>query len=342
MDDGVPPNLDSRTFANDLGKYFVQKIDTIRTQLDTDQRTDSYPEDDTLSAVLDETVPSFPTFTMLSVRDVKQLIQNSALKSCPLDPMPSTLVSKCEDLLPVLTKIVNNSLQSGCFPEIWKEALVFPLLKKPGLDVIFKNFRPVSNLSFVSKLIERAAFNQIHGHLVRNNLYPVAQSAYRRNHSTETALLKVMNDILLNMNKQHVTILVLLDLSAAFDTVDHSILLNRLSSKLGLNGTALGFDFICLAVPSESLIGELYLISLIFGMVFLNARVLARFSLQFMQAHCLMSSKSTSQLSIVIPMTLSYTSRLVPRRTLARLMQLLLSNVAFKTSGSGCLKTSCS
>ena len=178
---------------------------------------------------------------MLSVRHVKQLIQNSSLKSCPLDPMPSTLVSKCEDLLPVLTKIVNNSLQSGCFPEIWKEALVFPLLKKPGLDVIFKNFRPVSNLSFVSKLIERAAFNQIHGHLVRNNLYPVAQSAYRRNHSTETALLKVMNDILLNMNKQHVTILVLLDLSAAFDTVDHSILLNRLSSKLGLNGTALAW-----------------------------------------------------------------------------------------------------
>ena len=79
---------------------------------------------------------------------------------------PSTLVSKCEDLLPVLTKIVNNSLQSGCFSEIWKEAFVFPLLKKPGLNVIFKSFRPVSNLSFVSKLIERTAFNQIHGHLV--------------------------------------------------------------------------------------------------------------------------------------------------------------------------------
>ena len=91
----------------------------------------------------------------------------------------------------------------------------------------------------MSKLIERAAFNQIHGHLVRNNLYPVAQSAYRRNHSTETALLKVMNDILLKMNKQHVNILLLLDLRATFDTVDHSILLNRLSSKHGLNGTAL-------------------------------------------------------------------------------------------------------
>ena len=239
MDDGLPPNLDSRTFSNDLGKCFVQKIDTIRTQLDTDQQTDSYPEDDTSSA--DKTVPPFPNFTMLSVRDVKELIQNSALKSCPLDPMPSTLVSKCEDLLPVLTKIVNSSLQSGCFPEIWEEAWVFPLLKKPGLDVIFKNFRPVSNLSFISKLIERAVFNQIHGHLVCNNLYPAAQSVYRRNHSTETALLKVMNDILLNMKKQHVTILVLLDLSAAFDTVDRSILLNRLSSKLGLNGIALAW-----------------------------------------------------------------------------------------------------
>ena len=152
MDDGRRPNLDIRTFSNDLGKHFVQKIDTIRTQLDTNQQTDSYPEDDTpsaaqqtdslleddiASAVLDETVPSFPTFMMLSVRDVKQFFQNFALKSCPLDPMPSTLVSKGEDLLLVLTKIVNNSLQSGRFPETWKEPLVFPLLKKPSLVVIF-------------------------------------------------------------------------------------------------------------------------------------------------------------------------------------------------------------
>ena len=121
-------------------------------------------------------------------------------------------------------------MQSGLFPDIWKKAVVFSLLKKPGLDVIFKNFRPVSNLSFVSKLIERAAFNQIHGHLV--NLYPVPQSAYRRTPSTETALLKVMNDILLNMNKRHVTILVLFDLSAAFDTVDHSFLLTDYRQNL--------------------------------------------------------------------------------------------------------------
>lgn len=68
--------------------------------------------------------------------------------------MPSKLVSRCDVLILVLAKIINSSLESGHFPEIWKEALVFPLLKKLGLDFIFKNFRPVSNLSFVSKLIE--------------------------------------------------------------------------------------------------------------------------------------------------------------------------------------------
>ena len=103
------------------------------------------------------------------------------------------------------------------------------------------NLRPVSNLSYISKLTESAVADQIQLHLAKNNLYPVFQSAYRKLHSTETALVKVQNDILTNMNKRRVTLLVLLDLSVAFDTVDPSILLTRLRSKLGLNGTALSW-----------------------------------------------------------------------------------------------------
>ena len=122
--------------------------------------------------------------------------------------------------LPVITKMVNISLESGHFLSAWEEALVQPILKKNGLDTVFKNYRPVSNLSFVSKVTERAVF-----HMKKHDLYPSLQSAYRKNHSTEKALLKVTNDILVEMNSQHAVLHVLLDLSPAFDTVDHSVLL---------------------------------------------------------------------------------------------------------------------
>ena len=100
------------------------------------------------------------------------------------------------------------------------------LIEKNGLDTVFKNYWPVSNLSFISKVTERAVFLLIDNHMKKHHLYPSLQSAYRKNHVTETALLKVTNDILMEMNSQHAVLLVLLDLST--DTVDHSVLLHRL------------------------------------------------------------------------------------------------------------------
>ena len=99
----------------------------------------------------------------------------------------------------------------------------------------------MSNLQVTSKITEKSVAIQLQDHMTANNLFPVLQSAYRQNHSTETALLKVKNDLLLNMDKGHVTLLVMLDLSAAFDTVDHGILLHRLQSKLGLRDKALSW-----------------------------------------------------------------------------------------------------
>ena len=161
-------------------------------------------------------------------------------ESCSLDPVPSKVVKEClDELVPLVTVIINQSSQSGVIPDVWKEALVTPTLKKCGFDLALNNFCP--NLQFVSKLVERAAADQLQSHLVKNNLFPTLQSAYRPNHSTETALLKIKNDILMNMDKQHATLLISLDLSTAFDTVDHQILLNRLCTEFAVSGKVLGW-----------------------------------------------------------------------------------------------------
>ena len=160
--------------------------------------------------------------------------------SCPSDPAPTSLVVSClDELLPVITCLINGSMKIGYFPCVWKEGLVTPLLKLPGLLSDFKNLRPISNLQYISKLTERALFEQTHAHMTNHSLYPLLQSVYCLGHSTETALLKVHNDLLMNMDAQRVTLLVLLDLSAAFDTVDHEGLLKRLRSSFGIRGSAL-------------------------------------------------------------------------------------------------------
>ena len=157
-----------------------------------------------------------------------------------LDPLPTTLVCDSLDvLLPFITKVVNTSLTTAHFPTEWKQAIVNPLLKKGAKYVTHKNLRPISNRQSVSKITEMAVFDQVYSHMTGNKLISVLQSAYRKGHSTETALPRVVNDILSNMNKQHVSILVLLDLSAAFDTVDHAVLLRRLETSFGITDAAL-------------------------------------------------------------------------------------------------------
>ena len=125
----------------------------------------------------------------------------------------------------------------GRLPPSQKHAVVTPLQKKPGLDADdLKNYRPVSNLTFTSKLVERAVALRLTSYLNAHGLMPQLQSAYRRHHSTETALLKVLSGIYAAIDRQQVTLLGLIDLSAAFDCVDHNILLRRLHDKFGSAG----------------------------------------------------------------------------------------------------------
>ena len=196
--------------ANDFCKFFVQKIDNIRSKLDNFE-VDSplIPE-----RKLEYTGSLLTEFQRVSPEKVKDIVLSFPNKSCASDPIPTDMVKDCTDnLLPAISKMVNSPLADGYFPDTWKETLVKPKLKKPNMDLIKKNYRPVSNLVFLSKVTEIIAAKQVCSHLSINNLFPEFQSAYRNFHSTETALLRTRNDILINMNKQHVTLLVFLDLN---------------------------------------------------------------------------------------------------------------------------------
>ncbi len=142
-------------------------------------------------------------------------------------------------LLPALTHIINTSLRTGIFPTAFKQARVTPLLKKPTLNTsLLENYRPVSLLPFVAKTLERVVFNQLSLFLSQYNKLDAKQSGFRSGHSTETALLSVTEALRVAKADSKSSVLILLDLSAAFDTVNHQILLSTLSS-LGITGIPL-------------------------------------------------------------------------------------------------------
>ena len=180
-------------------------------------------------------------FRPLTLEETIKLVKSAAPKSCELDPIPTIILLEHLDIIaPTLQEIINLSLLTGNMPQNMKEALLCPLLKKPNLDLQqFKNFRPVSNLSFVSKLIERAVCDQLLEYTAMTGKLDRMQSAYHADHSTEMALLKVKTDILNDMDNKKVNFLILLDLSATLDMVLFCLLMNRLLNRFGITGTVL-------------------------------------------------------------------------------------------------------
>ena len=134
------------------------------------------------------------------------------------------------------------SLFSGKIPEELKVAELRPVIKKPDADYKqFSNFRPISNFKMISKVVEKVMAMQLMDHITSHQLDEWLQSAYKLNHSTETALVRVQNDTLCSFDNRKSVFLLLLDLSAAFDTVDHATLVSRLSDRFGIKGTALAW-----------------------------------------------------------------------------------------------------
>ena len=156
-------------------------------------------------------------------------------KTCQLNVIQIDKLKKVlEACLPALTHIVNKSLETDQLCSEWKEALVKLIIKKWTAGQEKSNYRLVSNLSFISKIAEKVTLTQIAKHCEENKLLPAYQSAYRSNHSCETVLVKLVDDLLWAMKEQLVTAVVILDLSAVFNTVDHDLLLEVLEKRFGV------------------------------------------------------------------------------------------------------------
>ena len=230
----LPSNLPKEEQPNSFKNFFHEKIEKLQPLFTESIDSSRSPS---------PTVQQLQNLQPATTDEIRTLINKSPSKSCPLDPIPTFLLKDfLEELLPAITTIINASLNTASVPISFKKAVVTPLLKKQSLDPdVLGNYRPVSNLSLISKILEKVVAKRLSSHKTSESLYEPFQSAYRAGHSTETAVVRVQNDILEAIDSGKCVFLVLLDLSAAFDTVSHDILLDRLSTDSGISGSALSW-----------------------------------------------------------------------------------------------------
>ncbi|XP_041642854.1 uncharacterized protein LOC121509496, partial [Cheilinus undulatus] len=221
-------------------QFFQDKVASIQQQL-------SYgPPPQDFTSHQDTAPPPhcrLSCFTPVDTLQVAEWVKKAKASTCSLDPMPTPLVKASLSVLcPIMVDIINTSLSSGIVPSSFKTASVTPIIKKPGSDPEdLSNYQPISNLPFISKILEKAVATQLQQHMSNHELHEPLQSGFRTHHSTETALIKITNDLLTAADSGHISLLILLDLTAAFDTISHTVLLDRLSHHLGITDTALSW-----------------------------------------------------------------------------------------------------
>ena len=231
----LPTSQSDKNLADGFQQFFKEKIEKIRSTFNTPDQSDVIQEE--VSGI-----KKLSKFEPTTVDEVLKIVKSFGVKCSPDDPVPATLLaSSIETFVPYWVEIVNLSLEIGSMDGM-KSAVVLPLIKdlSSATDTEkYKNYRPVSNLVFVSKIIERVVEIRLDEHMVHNDLYMDKNYGYRKDHSTELLMLKVVNDLFESFDKNIPSVVVLLDLSAAFDTVDHKKLLEILKNDIGVEGVAL-------------------------------------------------------------------------------------------------------
>ena len=235
----LPTGKTDQELAESFSEFFTAKILNIRSVMDQGQSA----ADGGIGEHSSPTKAILSNFSVQTVAEVRAIIKRSATKTCSLDSIPTALLKEeevCETVLPALTNIINSSLDSGIVPKRFKEAVITPSLKNTSLDAEeLKSYRPISNICFPAKVMEKIVAAQITEHMTRNGLHDPLQSAYRKKASTETALIKIKCDVDRMLDAGEAVMLIFLDLSAAFDMIDHAVLLGRLKEEVGITDLAL-------------------------------------------------------------------------------------------------------
>ena len=234
----LPSTNSYKDLADEMGKFYHDKVKRIRSSIEA-----QLSDQTILPSIECPPLTSFTSFNAVTADVLFDIISGMNNKESSTDPIPLPFVKQhLHTFLPLILDIVNASLITGVFPDQLKHANVSPIIKDKSMDSeVYANFRPVSSLPFLSKVIEKVVHIQFTSYLNQNNLVPSHQSAYLSGHSCETALCKVASDIQGMLSKRKAVILVQLDLSAAFDTIDHATLIQLLESKFGVTGIALQF-----------------------------------------------------------------------------------------------------
>ena len=248
----LPEYCDSTILASRFNQFFVDKIEHIRAEFSLlEQSLPSYSFG-TMDSILPACTTIIENCTLVTIEELRKIISCVKITTCASDPFPiRLLISYLTILFDVILHIVNLCITTNLFPLPCKSSIVTPFIKKPGLDAeILKNYRPVSYLSFLlffvylfifCFVIEKVIASRIISHIENIVIIDKFQSAYKCGHSTETALLRVYSDIVTTIGKGNGSFLVLLDLSVASDTIDHSNLFDILEKYVGITGDALQF-----------------------------------------------------------------------------------------------------